>query len=81
MRLLDALRGKSKYRFALFHDGGNIAEPAEVKKTLKEATDADREQRQSQQNDAAADVSAAIKTLSDAQDTQTAHEDRHEKIN
>jgi hypothetical protein len=54
---------------------------SESEETAKEAINADTEQRQPQQNNAASNISAAIKTLSDAQNTQTAHEDWHQKIN
>jgi hypothetical protein len=53
----------------------------EVQKAAEQAANADREQRQARINDAAANISAAIKTLSDAQNAQTGHEDRNQKIN
>src|SRR5580693_1979766 len=54
---------------------------SEVQKAVEETANADREYREAQNNDAAAKVAAAIETLSDAQETQTDHEDRNEKIN
>src|SRR5580704_11894081 len=53
----------------------------EIQKAVKEAIDADRDQRQTQQSEASAKIAGAIKALSDAQNTQTAHDDRNEKIN
>jgi len=53
----------------------------DVQKAVKETVNSDREQRKVQQSDAAATIAAAIKTLSDAQGTQTAHEDSNQKIN
>ena|SRR5437588_8384357 len=57
------------------------ASKAEVQETLEDASIIDREQRQAQANDAAANISAAIKTLGNVQSTQTAHEDRRGIIN
>jgi len=54
---------------------------SEVQKAVEEKVDADRNQRQSEQNDAAAKISAAIETISNAQQTQTVHDDRNENIN
>jgi hypothetical protein len=54
---------------------------SEVQKTVEETANADRENREAQNNDAAAKIAAAIDTLSNAQQTQTSHEDRNEKIN
>jgi hypothetical protein len=54
---------------------------SEVQKTVEDAANTDREKREVQNNDAAAKISAAIDTLSNAQQTQTSHEDRNEKIN
>jgi hypothetical protein len=53
----------------------------EIKESVEEATNTDREQRETAQNNAAANIAATIKTLSDAQNTQTTHEDRNQKIN
>jgi hypothetical protein len=53
----------------------------EIEKTIEERANTDREQRETAQNDAAAKVAAAIKTLSDAQDAQTTSEDRNDKKN
>jgi len=53
---------------------------AEIQKTTEETTDADREKRQAQANDAAANITAAINTLSDAQKSQTSSENRNENI-
>jgi hypothetical protein len=52
---------------------------AEVQKAVEESTNADREKREAQANDAAGKITAVIKALSDAQNTQTAHEDRNQK--
>jgi hypothetical protein len=54
---------------------------SEVQKAVDEKIDADRGQRQAQQNDASTKIAAAIKALSDAQNTQTEHDDRNEKTN
>ena len=53
----------------------------EVKEAIEEAANADREKRQAQNNDAATKITAAIDALGNAQQTQTSHEDRNEKIN
>ncbi len=53
----------------------------DVQKAVEEAVNTEADQRQAEQNDAAAKIAAAIKALGDAQNTQTAHEDRNEKIN
>jgi ribosomal protein S20 len=49
---------------------------SEVQKAIEESADAAREQRQAEQDDASTKISAAIKTLSDAQITQTSHENK-----
>ncbi len=54
---------------------------SEVQKTVEEAANADRKNREAQNDDAAAKITAAIEALSNAQQTQTSHEDRNEKIN
>ena len=54
---------------------------SEVQKAIEEKIDANREQRQAEQSEAGAKIASAIKALSDAQNTQTAHDDRNEKIN
>jgi len=54
---------------------------SEIQKAIEETTNADREHWEAQANDAAAKITSAIKTLSYAQETQTSHEDRNEKIN
>lgn len=53
----------------------------EVQKTVEETANANREQRKAEQNNAAAQIAASIKILSDAQETQTSHEDRNDKKN
>jgi hypothetical protein len=54
---------------------------SDVQKAVEEKIGADRVQRQAQQSEASAKIAAAIEALSDAQNTQTAHDDRNEKIN
>lgn len=51
----------------------------EIKESIEEGGNADREQREAKANDAGAEIAAAIKTLADAQNTQTDHDDRNEK--
>lgn len=53
----------------------------EIQKAVKEAIDANRDQRQAHQSEGSAKIASAIKTLSDAQNAQTDHDDRNEKIN
>jgi hypothetical protein len=52
-----------------------------IEKTVQETTNADSERWETQQNYDAAKIAAEIKILSDAQNTQTAHEDGNAKIN
>ena len=54
---------------------------SEVQKAIEEKIDANRDQRQAEQSEASAKIASAIKALGDAQNTQTAHDDRNEKIN
>jgi hypothetical protein len=50
-------------------------------KAVDEGADGNSLQGKAEENDAGTKIAAAIKTLSDAQSTQTAHEDRNENIN
>jgi hypothetical protein len=50
-------------------------------KAVNEGADDNSLQRKAEENDAGTKIAASIKTLSDAQSTQTAHEDRNESIN
>ncbi|HMG77814.1 MAG TPA: hypothetical protein VK591_03970 [Xanthobacteraceae bacterium] len=54
---------------------------SEIQKAIEETANADHEKREAQNNDAAAKITAAIDALSNAQQTQTSHEDINEKIN
>ncbi len=51
---------------------------AETKKAIEESAEADRQRRETEQNNAAARIAAEIKTLSDVQHAQTSHEDANE---
>jgi hypothetical protein len=53
----------------------------EIQETIEERANADREHWKAKQNDATTQITTAIESISDAQRTQTAHEDKHEKIN
>src|SRR5262249_45194766 len=53
----------------------------EIKEAVEETANADREQRQAKTREGATEIATAINALSQAQNTQTDHEDRHEKIN
>jgi len=52
---------------------------SEIQKAIEETANSDREQRQTEHNDAAAKIVTAINALSDAQKAQTSSEDRNEK--
>ena len=52
---------------------------SEVQKAIEEATDADRQQREAQQNNAASQITTAINALSDAQNAQTSSEEGNER--
>jgi uncharacterized protein YecT (DUF1311 family) len=54
---------------------------SEVQKALEESVNADREKRQTQQDDAATKIAAALETISNAQDRQTSHQDSSSKKN
>jgi hypothetical protein len=53
----------------------------EVQKTIEETAQANRSQRETQTNNAAAQIATAIESLRDAQNTQTSREDSNAKIN
>jgi len=54
---------------------------SDIQKSIEEEKHADAEKREAQQNNTAAKIAAAIKTISDAQSTQTTHEDSNQKVN
>ncbi len=54
---------------------------SEVQKAVEETANADRQQREAQQNNASADITAAIIALRDAQHAQTSSEDANEQKN
>jgi hypothetical protein len=64
-------------------DGVSVMLPlswkSEIQETVEKATNADREQREAQANNATSNVAAAIQSIRDAQNTQTSHEDRYQK--
>src|ERR1700691_5487507 len=51
----------------------------EIKETIEEAANADRQQREAEQNNASANITAAIKALANAQIAQTSSEDTNEQ--
>ena len=53
----------------------------EVQKAVEETIKTDADQRQTQQDNNAANITAALKAISDAQDRQTSHEDGSDKKN
>lgn len=53
----------------------------EVQKTIEESASAERDQRKAEQNEASANIAAAINALRDAQAAQTNSEDANEKKN
>jgi hypothetical protein len=53
----------------------------ELQKTVEETVRADRENRKTQQNDAAAKIAGSLEAISNAQDRQTTHQDSSSKKN